>query len=158
VALAVRAALALDCTVHERSIWARKNYFYPDLPKGYQITQFEQPMATDGVVASRCRGSGRCASAAPTWRRTRASRCTTVSGRHCGGPQPAGTPLVEIVTEPDLGSPADVRAFLVTLKRILEYVDVSDCNMEEGSLRVDANVSVRRRATGSSAPRPRSRT
>ena len=147
VRLALRAALALGCTVHAESIWARKNYFYPDLPKGYQITQFERPLATDGRV--RFEGS-----AGDTTVRIRRVHMEEDAGKSLHDRIPgatavdlnrAGTPLVEIVTEPDLGSPADVRAFLTGLKRILEYAAVSDCNMEEGSLRADANVSVRRR-------------
>jgi aspartyl-tRNA(Asn)/glutamyl-tRNA(Gln) amidotransferase subunit B len=120
VRLAVRTGLALGCTIHERSLWARKHYFYPDQPKGYQITQFDRPLATSGKsVHDRVPGA------------------TAVDLNR------AGTPLVEIVTEPDLHDPAGVRAFLQTLKRTLEYADVSDCSMEEGSLRADANVSIR---------------
>jgi aspartyl-tRNA(Asn)/glutamyl-tRNA(Gln) amidotransferase subunit B len=147
VRLAVRTALALGCTVHERSIWARKNYFYPDLPKGYQITQFERPLATDGRVAF----DGASGEVYVRIRRAHMEEDAgkSIHDRIRGGTavdlNRAGTPLVEIVTEPDLRSPSDTRAFLVSLKQLLEYVDVSDCNMEEGSLRVDANVSIRRR-------------
>ena len=145
--LAVRTALALGCTVHPESIWARKNYFYPDLPKGYQITQFEQPLATHGEVAFE-------GTSGPSSIRIRRVHMEEDAGKSLHDRIPgatavdlnrAGTPLVEIVTEPDLRSPADTRAFLGALKQILEYADVSDCNMEEGSLRADANVSVRRR-------------
>ena len=145
VKLAVRTALALDCTIHMTSVWERKNYFYPDLPKGYQITQFEMPLATDGVVIyDGPEGEGMV--------RIRRAHMEEDAGKSIHDRIPrgtavdlnrAGTPLVEIVTEPDLRSPADARAFLVALKHILEYADVSDCNMEEGSLRVDANVSLR---------------
>ncbi|MSR19483.1 MAG: Asp-tRNA(Asn)/Glu-tRNA(Gln) amidotransferase subunit GatB [Gemmatimonadetes bacterium] len=147
VQLAVRTALALGCTVHERAIWARKNYFYPDLPKGYQITQFEQPLATGGLVAF----DGAAGEAIVRIRRAHMEEDAgkSIHDRIAGGTavdlNRAGTPLVEIVTEPDLRSAADTRAFLTALKQMLEYVDVSDCNMEEGSLRVDANVSVRPR-------------
>ncbi len=145
VDLAIRTALALGCTVHERSIWARKNYFYPDLPKGYQITQFERPIATDGIVAF----DGADGSQSVRIRRAHMEEDAgksihdRIAGATAVDLNRAGTPLVEIVTEPDLRSPADVRAFLGALKQMLEYADVSDCNMEEGSLRVDANVSVR---------------
>ena len=149
VALAVRTALALDCTVHESSVWSRKNYFYPDLPKGYQITQFDRPLATAGVVDfDGPEGEGSV--------RIRRIHMEEDAGKSVHDRVPgstavdlnrAGTPLVEVVTEPDLRTPADVRAFLGTLKRTLEYIDVSDCNMEEGSLRADANVSVRRRGS-----------
>lgn len=147
VALALRTALALGCTVHERAIWARKNYFYPDLPKGYQITQFEHPIATDGRVDY----DGPDGEASVRIRRAHMEEDAgkSIHDRIAGGTavdlNRAGTPLVEIVTEPDLRTPADTRAFLTSLKQLLEYVDVSDCNMEEGSLRVDANVSIRPR-------------
>jgi aspartyl-tRNA(Asn)/glutamyl-tRNA(Gln) amidotransferase subunit B len=149
VDLAVRTALALGCTVHSRCIWARKNYFYPDLPKGYQITQFERPLATDGLVSF----DGADGVAVVRIRRAHMEEDAgksvhdRVPGATAVDLNRAGTPLVEIVTEPDLRSPADTRAFLTSLKQLLEYVDVSDCNMEEGSLRVDGNVSVRLAAT-----------
>lgn len=146
VRLAVRTALALGCTVQERSVWARKNYFYPDLPKGYQITQFDQPIALGGSVAFDGRNG-------PESVRIHRVHMEEDAGKSIHDRVPAatavdlnraGTPLVEIVTEPDLHDPGDVRAFLGALKQVLEYVDVSDCNMEEGSLRADANVSIRR--------------
>ena len=145
VALAVRTALALGCTVHERAVWARKNYFYPDLSKGYQITQLDHPIATDGLVAY----DGAAGEASV---RIRRAHMEEDAGKSIHDRVPdgtavdlsrAGTPLVEIVTEPDLRNSGDTRAFLTSLKQLLEYVEVSDCNMEEGSLRVDANVSVR---------------
>ncbi len=147
VELAVRAALAFGCTVHETSIFARKNYFYPDLPKGYQISQFERPLATGGrfVVGE---GGGE--------REVRIRRIhleedagKSIHDRFPGATavdlNRTGTPLIELVSEPDLRSPAETRAYLQQVKQVLEYLDVSDCNMEEGSLRVDANVSVRPR-------------
>jgi aspartyl-tRNA(Asn)/glutamyl-tRNA(Gln) amidotransferase subunit B len=149
VRLAVRTALALGCTVHSESVWARKNYFYPDLPKGYQITQFERPLATDGAVTF----DGAKGPASVRIRRIHMeedagkSLHDRIPGATAVDLNRAGTPLVEIVTEPDLRSPSDARAFLGTLKQILEYVEVSDCNMEEGSLRADANVSIRRAGT-----------
>jgi aspartyl-tRNA(Asn)/glutamyl-tRNA(Gln) amidotransferase subunit B len=145
VRLAVVTALALDCRVHAESIWARKNYFYPDLPKGYQITQFERPLATEGHVDFDSADG-------PSRVRIRRVHMEEDAGKSVHDRVPgatavdlnrAGTPLVEIVTEPDLRSPADVRAFLSDLKRLLEYADVSDCSMEQGSLRADANVSLR---------------
>ncbi len=146
VELAVRTAIALGCTVHLTSVWARKNYFYPDLPKGYQITQFERPLATDGRVVFD--GEGGELSVRIRRIHLEEDAGKSIHDRFRDGTavdlNRTGTPLVEIVTEPDLRSPADVRSFLQTLKQILEYVDVSDCNMEEGSLRADANVSLRR--------------
>ncbi len=147
VRLAMRTALALGCTVHERAVWARKNYFYPDLPKGYQITQLDYPIATDGLVAFD--GAGGEADVRIRRAHMEEDAGKSIHDRIADGTavdlNRAGTPLVEIVTEPDLRTPADTRAFLTSLKQLLEYVDVSDCNMEEGSLRVDANVSVRPR-------------
>jgi aspartyl-tRNA(Asn)/glutamyl-tRNA(Gln) amidotransferase subunit B len=131
--------------VHRRSAWARKSYFYPDLPKGYQITQYQEPLATGGAVAyDGPEGEGEV--------RIRRVHLEEDAGKSIHHRFPdatavdlnrAGTPLVEIVTEPDLASPGAARAFLRSLKRLLEYLDVSDLNMEEGSLRVDANVSLR---------------
>ena len=145
VDLAITAALGLGCQVHRVSVFARKSYFYPDLPKGYQITQFEQPLATDGSVVV---GSG--SDARPIGiRRTHLEEDAgkSVHDRFPEGTavdlNRAGVPLIEIVTEPDLRTPVEAKAFLQGLKRTLEYLDVSDCNMEEGSLRVDANVSLR---------------
>ncbi|MEX2282986.1 MAG: Asp-tRNA(Asn)/Glu-tRNA(Gln) amidotransferase subunit GatB [Gemmatimonadota bacterium] len=149
VELAVRSGLGLDCRVHETSLFARKNYFYPDLPKGYQITQFDRPFATDGFLeVADAQHAGRV--------RIRRIHMEEDAGKLLHDRLPgltaidlnrAGVPLVEIVTEPDLTSPAQARAFLAALKQILQYLDVSDCDMEKGSLRVDANVSVRKRAS-----------
>ncbi|MEX1257333.1 MAG: Asp-tRNA(Asn)/Glu-tRNA(Gln) amidotransferase subunit GatB [Gemmatimonadota bacterium] len=145
VTLAVRAALAFDCEVHETSVFARKNYFYPDLPKGYQISQFEQPLATTGQFRVRLPDGEKVV-------RVRRMHMEEDAGKSLHDRVPggtavdlnrAGTPLVEMVSEPDLRTPEEARAYLQQVKQILEYLDVSDCNMEEGSLRVDANVSVR---------------
>ncbi len=149
VELGVRAALGLNCTVHETSVFARKNYFYPDLPKGYQITQYDRPLATNGwlVVPVEGEESGEAARV-----RIRRIHLEEDAGKSLHDRFPgetaidlnrAGVPLIEIVTEPDLKSPAHARAFLTRLKQLLEYLEVSDCDMEKGSLRVDANVSVR---------------
>jgi aspartyl-tRNA(Asn)/glutamyl-tRNA(Gln) amidotransferase subunit B len=146
VALAVRAALSLDCTVHETSVFARKNYFYPDLPKGYQITQFDQPVATNGRLAF-SDGAGGIRSVRIRRIHLEEDAGKSLHDRVAGSTavdlNRAGVPLVEIVTEPDVRAPADARAFLTTLKQVLQYVEVSDCDMEKGSLRVDANVSIR---------------
>ena len=146
VRLAVRAAMALGCEVHSLSIFARKNYFYPDLPKGYQISQFEQPLATGGRLdigtseAPHILGITRLHLEEDAGKslHDRFEGLTAVDFNRCG------TPLVEIVSEPDMRSPEEARRYLTTLKQILEYLEVSDCNMEEGSLRVDANLSVRK--------------
>ncbi len=149
VELAARASLALGCTVHETSIFARKNYFYPDSPKGYQISQFDRPLATSGHVQVGIRADGSSRSIGITRVHMEEDAGKSVHDRFPGVTaidlNRAGTPLVEIVSEPDMRSAAEAGSYLRTLKQILEYVDVSDVNMEEGSLRVDANVSARRR-------------
>lgn len=147
VRLAVRAASALECTVNERSVFARKNYFYPDLPKGYQISQYDQPLATGGRVVI-----GRNADDTPitvgiTRLHMEEDAGKSIHDRYAGASaidlNRAGVPLVEIVSEPDMRSSTEAAAYLKVLKQLLEYIDVSDVNMEEGSLRVDANVSAR---------------
>lgn len=142
VELATRAALALGCTVHPLSVFARKHYFYPDLPKGYQISQYDRPLATGGALSIGERDI----------RITRVhleeDAGKSVHDRYPGHTaidlNRAGVPLIEIVSEPDLRSSAEAGRYLRALKQILEYAGVSDVNMEEGSLRVDANVSARR--------------
>jgi len=148
VEFAVLAAQALNCQVRETSIFARKNYFYPDLPKGYQISQFDKPVAEHGFVGI------------PSGDGTRRIGITRLhmeedAGKslHDGFPNSAtstaidlnrsGVPLIEIVSEPDMRSPEEAYDFLTRLKEIILYTGVSDCNMEEGSLRCDANISVR---------------
>lgn len=150
VELAVRTALAFDCTVQDRSVWARKNYFYPDLPKGYQITQFEKPIATAGALTFGPPDAESTVRLQRIHMEEDAGKSVhdRIPGATAVDLNRAGTPLVEIVTEPDLRSPEDVRAFLAELKLLLLFMDVSDCNMEEGSLRTDANVSLRRPGSG----------
>jgi len=145
VDLAIIAALGLGCQVHEVSVFARKSYFYPDLPKGYQITQFSEPLATEGIVLVRSDGVERPIRIRRIHMEEDAGKSIhdRVSDGTAVDLNRTGTPLVEIVTEPDLRTPGQARTFLQELKRTLEYLDVSDCNMEEGSLRVDANVSLR---------------
>ena len=147
VGLAVRGALALGCTVHPKSVFARKNYFYPDLPKGYQISQFDQPLATQGSLSFISPERGAMTATivrlhleedAGKSIHDRFPRATAVDLNR------SGVPLIEIVSGPDLRSPAEARAYLQTLKQLLEYIGISDCDMEKGSLRVDANVSIRR--------------
>jgi aspartyl-tRNA(Asn)/glutamyl-tRNA(Gln) amidotransferase subunit B len=150
VTLALRAALATHCVVAETSVFARKNYFYPDLPKGYQISQYERPLATEGHVEVPAGGA---------LRRVRLHRIHMEedAGKllHEGFPWSAeksgvdynrsGVPLIEIVSYPDMHSAEEAHGYLTALKAVLLYAGVSDCNMEEGSLRCDANVSVRPR-------------
>ena len=149
VEFATLAALAIGCQVRERSIFARKNYFYPDLPKGYQISQFDKPIAEHGFID--------VPTAEGTIKRIGITRLhmeeDAGKSLHDGFSDSAtrtyldlnrcGTPLVEIVSEPDIRTPDEAFEYLTRLKEILLYTGVSDCNMEEGSLRCDANVSVR---------------
>jgi aspartyl-tRNA(Asn)/glutamyl-tRNA(Gln) amidotransferase subunit B len=149
VEFATLAALALHCEVRERSIFARKNYFYPDLPKGYQISQFDKPIAEHGWIdVPAADGSTKRIGITRLHMEEDAGKSL-----HDGFPDSAtrtyldlnrcGTPLIEIVSEPDIRTPDEAFEYLTRLKEILLYTGVSDCNMEEGSLRCDANVSVR---------------
>ena len=145
VELAVCAALAIECTVHERSIFARKNYFYPDLPKGYQISQFDRPLATAGHLDIVVDGAPMRVGITRLHMEEDAGK--SIHDRYQSATaidlNRASVPLVEIVSEPDLRSSAQAGAYLRALKQVLEYAAVSDCSMELGSLRVDANVSAR---------------
>ena len=150
VEFATLAAMALNCRINETSIFARKNYFYPDLPKGYQISQYDKPLAEFGFIE------------VPAERGKKKIGITRVhleedAGKslHEGFPDSdektaidlnrTGVPLIEIVSEPDIATPDEAYEYLTRLKEIILYTGVSDCNMEEGSLRCDANVSVRPR-------------
>jgi aspartyl-tRNA(Asn)/glutamyl-tRNA(Gln) amidotransferase subunit B len=146
IRLATRAAVALGCTVHETSRFARKNYFYPDLPKGYQISQFDRPLATRGRVA--CESPERGAIEIPIERLhveedAGKSVHDRIPGKTAIDLNRAGVPLAEIVSGPDLRSPGEARSYLTALKQLLVYAGVSECNLEQGSLRVDANISIR---------------
>jgi aspartyl-tRNA(Asn)/glutamyl-tRNA(Gln) amidotransferase subunit B len=148
VEFATLAAMALNCRINETSIFARKNYFYPDLPKGYQISQYDKPLAEHGFIEI---GSDK--------KRIGITRVhleeDAGKSLHEGFPDAdektaidlnrAGVPLIEIVSEPDISTPDVAYEYLTRLKEIILYTGVSDCNMEEGSLRCDANVSVRPR-------------
>lgn len=147
VRLAVRAALALDCNVNIISVFARKNYFYPDLPKGYQISQFDEPLATQGKLQVRVPGEKDPTIVAITRLHMEEDAGKSVHDRYAGSTaidlNRAGVPLIEIVSEPDMRSAAEAGAYLHAIKQLLEYSGVSDVSMEQGSLRVDANVSAR---------------
>src|SRR6202790_5609839 len=150
VELGIRAALALHLNVQEFSRFARKNYFYPDLPKGYQISMYELPLATAGHLEIEHDGQVKRIGITRLHLEDDAAK-----NLHEGFSESAtktyidynrgGMPLAEIVSEPDLRSPTEAHAYLTALKEVMLYTEVSDCNMEEGSLRCDANVSVRRR-------------
>ena len=147
IELGLRAALALECTVHPTSVFARKNYFYPDLPKGYQISQFDQPLATGGrlEIASAERGNVAIAIDRLHLEEDAGKLLhDRVPGKTAVDLNRAGVPLAEIVSGPGLRSPAEARAYLNALKQVLMYAGVSECNMEQGSLRVDGNISLRR--------------
>ena len=151
VEFATLASLALNCRVNQRSIFARKNYFYPDLPKGYQISQFDKPLAEHGwIEVPTADGSRKKIGITRVHMEEDAGKSlhdgfadsatrTYLDLNRCG------TPLCEIVSEPDIRTPDEAFEYLTRLKEILLYTEVSDCNMEEGSLRCDANVSIRPR-------------
>jgi aspartyl-tRNA(Asn)/glutamyl-tRNA(Gln) amidotransferase subunit B len=147
VELATRAALGLGCQLNPVSVFARKNYFYPDLPKGYQISQFDQPLATGGFIAIPAKEPGAELKIGITRLHMEEDAGKSIHDRYPGATaidlNRAGVPLIEIVSEPDIRTSADAGAYLRTLKQILQYLEVSDVSMEEGSLRVDANISVR---------------
>jgi aspartyl-tRNA(Asn)/glutamyl-tRNA(Gln) amidotransferase subunit B len=148
VDLGMKAGAALDCTIQERSIFARKNYFYPDLPKGYQISQYEQPLATDGALEYMVSGVHRRIGIIRVHLEEDAGKSLhegffDSDRRTYVDFNRSGVPLIEIVTQPELRSPAEAADFFRRLRQILMAVGVNDGNMEEGSLRCDANVSVR---------------
>jgi len=148
VAMAVKAGLGLNCTINPESQWSRKNYFYPDLPKGYQISQYDRPLAEHGFIEIHVNGERKKIGVQRIHMEEDAGKSL-----HEGFPDSSrntyldynrsGVPLVEIVTRPDIRSSEEAYDYLTRLKEILEYLDVCDGNMEEGSLRCDANVSIR---------------
>jgi aspartyl-tRNA(Asn)/glutamyl-tRNA(Gln) amidotransferase subunit B len=150
VALAVRAALALNCEVRPASRFARKNYFYPDLPKGYQISQYDKPVAEHGWLEINVDGGAKRVGVTRVHLEDDAGKSI-----HDGFKDSdrysyvdlnrSGVPLIEIVSEPDLRSSAEAYAYLTEIKQLLQYIGVSTCDMEKGHLRCDANVSVRLR-------------
>src|SRR2546426_563332 len=150
VEVATLAAMALNCRINETSIFARKNYFYPDLPKGYQISQYDKPLAEHGFIEVPANGRRKKIGITRVHLEEDAGKSL-----HEGFPDSAektaidlnrtGVPLIEIVSEPDIATPDEAYEYLTRLKEIILYTGVSDCNMEEGSLRCDPNVSVRPR-------------
>src|SRR4051812_35601004 len=148
VEFATLAAMALNCRINETSIFARKNYFYPDLPKGYQISQYDKPLAEFGFIEVPSQSGKKNIGITRVHLEEDAGKSL-----HEGFPDAAeksavdlnrsGVPLIEIVSEADIASPDEAYEYLTRLKEIILYTGVSDCNMEEGSLRCDANVSVR---------------
>lgn len=148
VAMAVKAGIGLNCAINLESQWSRKNYFYPDLPKGYQISQYDRPLAEHGHIEVQVNGERRKIGVQRIHMEEDAGKSL-----HDGFPDSArntyldynrsGVPLTEIVTRPDIRTSEEAFDYLTRLKEILEYLGVNDGNMEEGSLRCDANVSIR---------------
>jgi aspartyl-tRNA(Asn)/glutamyl-tRNA(Gln) amidotransferase subunit B len=148
VTMAVKAAFGLNCKVNSESQWSRKNYFYPDLPKGYQISQYDRPLAVEGFIEILVNGERKKIGVQRIHMEEDAGKSL-----HEGFPDSSkntyldynrsGVPLIEIVSKPDIRSSEEAHDYLTRLKEILEYLDVNDGNMEEGSLRCDANVSIR---------------
>lgn len=148
VASTIKTALATNCNIQPMSRFARKNYFYPDLPKGYQISQYELPIAKDGHIEIVIDDKKKQIGINRIHIEEDAGKL--IHGENLGSPTSSyvdlnrsSVPLIEIVSEPHINSPEEARIYLLKLKAILEYLEVCDCNMEEGSLRCDANVSIR---------------
>ena len=142
VELAVRVGLALGCEIHTESIFARKNYFYPDLPKGYQISQYDQPLATDGKIQIETEASIKDVRIRRVHLEEDTGKLSHADGNSFIDYNRSGVPLLEIVTEPDLRSPEEVRTYATKLHAILRYLEVNSGNMEKGVIRFEANVSV----------------
>ncbi len=148
---AVMMGLALDCDINPRAMWTRKNYFYPDLPKGYQVTQqggneiYDQPICKNGHLDISVDGHQKTIGITRIHMEEDAGKLIhdLTDGDSLFDANRCGTPLLEIVSEPDLRSPAEAKAYLEKIKHILEYLEISDANMEKGNLRCDANVSLR---------------
>ncbi len=155
VELAIRLALALECEIAPRCIFHRKNYFYPDMPKNYQISQYDLPLAVRGHLDLEMEegpfrvGITRVHLEEDTGKTVHVSESGRIHGSEYSLEDfnRAGVPLLEIVTEPDIRTPEQARLFMQELKNIMEHLDVSDCKMEEGSLRCDANISLRPRGS-----------
>jgi len=150
VEFATLAAMALNCRINETSIFARKNYFYPDLPKGYQISQYDKPLAEHGAIEIKVKGGAKKIGITRVHLEEDAGKSlhegfATSAETTAIDLNRSGVPLIEIVSEPDMASPDEAYEYLTRLKEIILYTGVSDCNMEEGSLRCDGNISVRPR-------------
>ncbi|MGB9766236.1 MAG: Asp-tRNA(Asn)/Glu-tRNA(Gln) amidotransferase subunit GatB [Sulfurihydrogenibium sp.] len=143
VEYAVKAALALNCKIHNLSIMARKNYFYPDLPKGYQISQYDKPLATDGYVEIKVGDSFKKIRIHRLHIEEDAGKTIHEGSYSYVDLNRAGTPLMEIVTEPDISSPEEARKYLEKLRNIMRYIGVSEADMEKGQLRCDVNISLK---------------
>ncbi len=140
---AIKASLALNCKVHELSVFARKNYFYPDLPKGYQISQYDKPLATDGYIDIKVDGKHERIRIHRLHMEEDAGKTIHEGNHSYVDLNRAGTPLMEIVSEPDIRSAVGARLYLEKLRNIMRYIGVSDADMEKGQLRCDVNISLR---------------
>jgi aspartyl-tRNA(Asn)/glutamyl-tRNA(Gln) amidotransferase subunit B len=143
VELAIRVGLALGCEIHTESIFARKNYFYPDLPKGYQISQYDQPLATDGKIQIETEDGPKDVRIRRVHLEEDTGKLSHADGSSFIDYNRSGVPLLEIVTEPDMRSSEEVRAYATKLHAILRYLGVNSGDMEKGVIRFEANVSVR---------------
>ncbi len=143
----IRVGLALGCTIQPVSIFARKNYFYPDMPKAYQISQFEEPLATDGEIIIQTDDGEKVVRVRRAHIEEDAGKLTHVNGASLVDLNRAGVPLLEIVSEPDMHSAAEARAYAENLRDILRYLDVNSGDMEKGVIRFEANISVRPEGT-----------
>ncbi|HQV94604.1 MAG TPA: Asp-tRNA(Asn)/Glu-tRNA(Gln) amidotransferase subunit GatB [Anaerolineales bacterium] len=147
VELAVRVGLALECQIHVESIFARKNYFYPDLPKGYQISQYDQPLATDGKLLIETESGIKKIRIRRVHLEEDTGKLSHANAHSFIDYNRSGVPLLEIVTEPDLRAPDEAKAYAAKLHAILRYLDVNSGDMEKGVIRFEANVSVREAGT-----------
>ena len=145
LASAIKVVLALNCAIAEEMKFDRKNYYYPDLPKNFQISQYDRPLSGKGFLKiQREKGGAKKIGIKRVHLEEDAGKLFHKSGHSLIDYNRAGTPLLEIVSEPDISSPDEAYTYLTSLKSLLRYLDVSDCNMEEGSLRCDANISLRK--------------
>ena len=144
IELGIRLGLAFNFTINKHSVFARKNYFYPDSPKGYQISQFEFPINENGYMDVQLSDGPKRIGITRAHLEEDAGKLIHQEDKSVVDLNRCGTPLIEIVSEPDMGSVEDVRAYLDQLKQTIQYIDVSDCDMEKGNLRVDLNISLRR--------------
>lgn len=147
LSFAIKVALALNCQIQEQTKFDRKNYFYPDLPKNYQISQYDLPLSRNGYLDIFSEDKPKRIGITRVHLEEDAGKLIHEAGASLVDFNRAGTPLLEIVSEPDLNSPQEAFDYLASLKSIIEYLDVSDCDMEKGSLRCDANISLRPQGT-----------
>ncbi|MFA5114679.1 MAG: Asp-tRNA(Asn)/Glu-tRNA(Gln) amidotransferase subunit GatB [Candidatus Omnitrophota bacterium] len=145
--LAIKVGLALNCSAQEHTKFDRKNYFYPDLPKNYQISQYDLPLARNGFLDICLEDNSKRIGIRRVHLEEDAGKLIHRSDKSLVDFNRAGIPLLEIVSEPDINSPEEAHEYLRELKKILEYLEVSDCDMEKGSLRCDANISLRKKGT-----------